>query len=49
MLSRALSAGYSPDWVLADEVYGSDRKFRRFLAGGLGKSGRSALEHRMLF
>lgn len=31
MLSRALSDGYSPDWVLADEVYGSDSKFRRFL------------------
>lgn len=31
MLSRALSNGYSPDWVLADEVYGSDSKFRRFL------------------
>lgn len=31
MLSRAFDNGYSPDWVLADEVYGSDSKFRRFL------------------
>lgn len=31
MLSRALADGYSPEWVLADEVYGSDSKFRRFL------------------
>ena len=31
MLSRAFESGFSPDWVLADEVYGSDGKFRRFL------------------
>jgi len=31
MLERALSNGFSPEWVLADEVYGSDSKFRRFL------------------
>lgn len=31
MLSRALAAGIKPDYVLADEVYGSDGKFRRFL------------------
>lgn len=31
MLERALAQGYSPEWVLADEVYGSDSKFRRFL------------------
>lgn len=32
MLGRALDAGgLRPDWVLADEVYGSDGKFRRFL------------------
>lgn len=31
MLSRAFASGFSPDWVLADEVYGSDSKFRRFL------------------
>jgi len=31
MLSRAFDVGFSPDWVLADEVYGSDSKFRRFL------------------
>jgi SRSO17 transposase len=31
MLSRAFESGFSPDWVLADEVYGSDSKFRRFL------------------
>jgi SRSO17 transposase len=31
MLSRAFEGGFSPDWVLADEVYGSDSKFRRFL------------------
>jgi len=31
MLRRALGAGARPDWVLADEVYGSDGKFRRFL------------------
>ncbi len=31
MLSRAFESGFSPDWVLADEVYGSDSKFRLFL------------------
>ena len=31
MIERALSAGLRPQWVLADEAYGSDRKFRRFL------------------
>lgn len=31
MLARALDAGAAPRWVLADEVYGSDSKFRRFL------------------
>ena len=31
MLSHALESGYSPAWVLADEIYGSDSKFRSFL------------------
>ena len=31
MLVRALESGFSPAWVLADEIYGSDSKFRRFL------------------
>ena len=31
MIARARSAGLRPRWVLADEVYGSDSKFRRFL------------------
>lgn len=31
MISRALDAGLRPRWVLADEVYGSDGKTRRFL------------------
>jgi SRSO17 transposase len=31
MLKRAFDAGAEADWVLADEVYGSDGKFRRFL------------------
>jgi SRSO17 transposase len=31
MLRRALEAGLKPAFVLADEVYGSDSKFRRFL------------------
>ena len=31
MLERVLVKGFSPEWVLADEVYGSDSKFRRFL------------------
>ena len=31
MLTHALESDLSPDWVLADEVYGSDSKFRRFL------------------
>ena len=31
MLGRAFDAGLEPQYVLADEVYGSDGKFRRFL------------------
>ncbi|MBL1218422.1 MAG: IS701 family transposase [Planctomycetes bacterium] len=31
MIGRALDAGLRPRWVLADEVYGSDGKTRRFL------------------
>lgn len=31
MLAHALDKGLAPTWVLADEVYGSDSKFRRFL------------------
>ena len=31
MLRNAFGAGVRPRWVLADEVYGSDSKFRRFL------------------
>jgi len=31
MLDRAFEAGLEPEYVLADEVYGSDGKFRRFL------------------
>ena len=31
MLQRAFAAGCQPAFVLADEVYGHDRKFRRFL------------------
>lgn len=31
MIERALSTGLRPQWVLADEAYGSDSKFRRFL------------------
>jgi SRSO17 transposase len=31
MLDRAFAAGLRPAWVLADEVYGSDGKFRRHL------------------
>lgn len=31
MLGHAFESGFSPEWVLADEVYGSDSKFRRFL------------------
>jgi SRSO17 transposase len=31
MLKRAFDAGLEPRYVLADEVYGSDGKFRRFL------------------
>jgi len=30
-LGRALDAGLRPGFVLADEVYGNDSKFRRFL------------------
>lgn len=33
MLGRALDSGLEPRFVLADEVYGSDSKFRRFLEG----------------
>lgn len=33
MLDRAFAAGLEPAWVLADEVYGSDSKFRRHLEG----------------
>ncbi len=37
MLSRALKAGVPARWVTADEVYGSDHKFRRLIEGsGLG-------------
>jgi SRSO17 transposase len=31
MLAHALASGLRPAWVLADEVYGCDGKFRRFL------------------
>ena len=31
MLDRAFAAGIRPDWVLADEAYGGDGKFRRHL------------------
>jgi SRSO17 transposase len=31
MLQRAFEAGCKPSYVLADEVYGNDSKFRRFL------------------
>lgn len=33
MLDRAFAAGLKPGWVLADEVYGNDSKFRRHLEG----------------
>ena len=33
MLDRAFAAGLRPAWVLADEVYGNDGKFRRHLEG----------------
>src|SRR5829696_5865073 len=33
MLDRAFAAGLEPAWVLADEVYGNDSKFRRHLEG----------------
>jgi len=33
MLDRAFAAGLKPAWVLADEVYGNDSKFRRRLEG----------------
>lgn len=37
MLKRTLAAGVRAKWVTADEVYGSDSKFRRFCeASGLG-------------
>jgi len=31
MLQRAFEAGYTPSWVLGDEVYGRDGKLRAFL------------------
>lgn len=31
MLAHAFAKGLAPKWVLADEIYGSDSKFRRFL------------------
>lgn len=31
LLRRAFESGLRPRWVLADEIYGSDSKFRRFL------------------
>jgi SRSO17 transposase len=31
MLNRAFERGIRPRWVLGDEIYGSDSKFRRFL------------------
>ena len=31
MLIRAFENGIRPRWVLGDEIYGSDSKFRRFL------------------
>lgn len=31
MLAHAFEKGLAPKWVLADEIYGSDSKFRRFL------------------
>ena len=34
MLKRAFEAGCQPAFVLADEVYGNDSKFRRFLESG---------------
>ncbi len=33
MLEHAFAAGLAPRWVLADEVYGSDSKFRYFFGG----------------
>jgi hypothetical protein len=33
MVDRALAAVLEPDWVLADEVYGNDSKFRSHLEG----------------
>src|SRR4051794_35645638 len=33
MLDRAFAAGLRPRWVVADEVYGNDSKFRRHLEG----------------
>ena len=33
MIGHALDAGVRADFVLADEVYGNDGKFRRFLEG----------------
>ena len=33
MLGRAFAAGLRPRWVLADEVYGGDATFRRYLEG----------------
>src|ERR1035437_5952790 len=34
MIGRALDSGAAAAWVAADEVYGHDRKLRRFLEGG---------------
>ena len=31
MIGRALARGFHPEWVVADEVYGRDYKFRKFL------------------
>ena len=33
MIGRALDSGAAAAWVAADEVYGHDRKLRRFLQG----------------
>jgi SRSO17 transposase len=53
MLARTLDGGLAPAWVLADEVYGNDPKFRRFLEGwkqpyavAVGKLHRAEIEGR---
>jgi len=33
LLQRSFDSGIAPQWVLADEVYGNDGEFRRFLEG----------------